>query len=163
MMSKFSKLRVFYVKPVKIPILRPFLPLNRWEITKLCIFWKLPLYIDTSNKLTHFRRNRLRLQILPTLKIFFNPKIDTALTRFIEIINSENSYFYYQLKDFKKFFQIQSFNTKGLKKNRKPYWSLYLPDVIKRKLYKQLLESDFRQLTFNEIEFLLNLKRSILK
>ena len=157
MIYKIPELRIFYKKPEKISLFRPLLPFNRREVTKLCIFWGLPIYCDTTNKLTCFRRNRLRQQVLPVLRLFFNPKVDTALARLISVTNSENNYFYYQIKDFKKFFKIKSFYTQLLKQNRKPIWAPYLPEDLQRKLYKEFLNSNFRRLTFNEIEFLLHL------
>ena len=96
-----QKFNIFYKKRKKIIIIRPLLVLNRLQILKVCTFLHLPIYIDSTNQLTNFRRNRLRHQILPLLKIFFNPKIDVVLTRFISIVNSENIYFNNHLKNSK--------------------------------------------------------------
>nr|WQA10876.1 Ycf62 [Streptosarcina sp. YL-2023a] len=37
-------------------------------------------------------RNRIRKQLLPSLRFFFNPQIDKLITQFIEITNDEQSY-----------------------------------------------------------------------
>ena len=105
-----ERLSIFYIKRKKINIIRPLLILNRFQILKACVFFHLPLYIDSTNQLTNFRRNRLRHQIYPLFKIFFNPKIDMALTRFISIFNAENIYFHNHLKNIAKFIKIKHLN-----------------------------------------------------
>ena len=147
-----QRLSIFYIKRKKINIIRPLIILNRFQILKTCIFLHLPLYIDSTNQLTNFRRNRLRHQIYPLFKIFFNPKIDISLARFISIFNSENVYFNNHLKNIKKFIKIKNLN---FKKIRVLKWAIFLPCALQRRIYQSLLTSHFKSLTFNEIEFLL--------
>ena len=71
---------------------RPFLSLTRFDLKKICNSWKIPLFPDQSNQKLKYQRNRIRKQILPTLRFFFNPQIDTTIYQFIEIINSEQEY-----------------------------------------------------------------------
>lgn len=163
-MQKNSKrFNLFYKKREKIFVVRPLLILNRLQILKLCSFLRLPIYLDSTNKLTNFRRNRLRNQIFPLFKIFFNPKIDIALTKFISIINYENNYFKNHLKNINKFIKIKKFNLKDLKKIQRSKWILFLPLALQRKFYKNLLISHFKSLTFNEIEFLLAINIALFK
>jgi tRNA(Ile)-lysidine synthase TilS/MesJ len=147
-----QRLSIFYIKRKKINIIRPLVILNRFQVLKTCIFLHLPLYIDSTNQLTSFRRNRLRHQIYPLFKIFFNPKIDIALARFISIFNSENIYFQNHLKNIKKFIKIKNLS---FKKIQALNWAIFLPRALQRKIYQNLLTSLFKSLTFNEIEFLL--------
>ena len=163
MQYKNRNLNIFYKKREKINIARPLLVLNRLQILKMCVFWRLPIYIDSTNKLTTFRRNRLRHQIFPLFKIFFNPKIDMALTRFISIINNENDYFKNHLKNIEKFVKMQGLNLKILKKIQNPKWLIFLPNALQRKFYQQLLISHFKSLTFSEIEFLLRVNILLFK
>ena len=72
--------------------IRPLLPLKRFETGKICMFWHLPIYPDLSNQKLKFLRNRLRKQLLPTLKVFFNPQIENVLLQFAEIVDVENFY-----------------------------------------------------------------------
>ena len=72
---------------------RPLLNVQRAEITQFVVFWKLPIYPDQSNKKTNLLRNKIRKQIMPTLRIFFNPQIDSALTNFARITSNEQLYF----------------------------------------------------------------------
>jgi len=52
-------------------VVRPLFALTRFDIKKLCNLWKLPLYPDHSNQSLYFCRNRIRNQILPSLRLFF--------------------------------------------------------------------------------------------
>ena len=73
-------------------LVRPFLSLTRFDLKKICNSWKTPLFPDQSNQKLKYQRNRIRKQILPTLRFFFNPQIDTTIYQFIEILNSEQEY-----------------------------------------------------------------------
>ena len=75
-----------------ILIVRPLLSINRFQITILSSRWGLPLQPDKSNQNTHFSRNRIRKQILPALRLFFNPQTDYAVYQFVEITSVEEQY-----------------------------------------------------------------------
>ena len=75
-------------------LIRPVLYLTRFDVKKIILFLNLPLYPDKSNTKKHYYRNRIRKQLLPTLRFFFNPQIDTTLVQFTEIITSEQLYLY---------------------------------------------------------------------
>ena len=72
---------------------RPLLKMHRFEIREFIRFWKLPIYSDQSNKKTNFSRNKVRKQLMPTLRVFFNPQIDTVLLNFAETRKCEQLYF----------------------------------------------------------------------
>lgn len=148
---------IFYKKREKINLIRPLLFLNRFQALRICIFFCLPIYIDSTNKLMSFRRNRLRYQIIPTLRVFFNPKINIALNKVISIANCENDYFINHLKNIEKFFKLKKFNLKNLKKIQNTKWLIFLPKALQKRIYKQLLISRFKSPNFSEIEFLLKI------
>ena len=77
---------------ISILVVRPLLGLNRSQITNLNLAWGLPLYPDQSNQNTRLSRNRIRKQVLPTLRVFFNPQIDQAFYRFVEVTSAEEQY-----------------------------------------------------------------------
>lgn len=151
------RLNIFYRKREKISLIRPLLVINRFQTLKICVFLSLPVYIDSTNKLINFRRNRLRHQILPLFKVFFNPRIDIALNRVISIINCENNYFTNHLKYIEKFIKFEKFNLKTLKKIQNKKWIIFLPKALQKKIYKRLLISNFKSLSFSEIDFLLRI------
>lgn len=79
-------------KRVKLKILRPLIKKTRFDTKKICISWKLPIFPDQTNKETRYSRNRLRKQILPIFRFFFNPKVDLSLYRHSEIFLDEDFY-----------------------------------------------------------------------
>jgi tRNA(Ile)-lysidine synthase len=58
-------------------------------LKKISKFWKIPLYPDKTNQSLNYSRNRIRKQILPTIRFFFNPKVDNVLFQFSEIAITE--------------------------------------------------------------------------
>ena len=153
---------IFYNKTKKVYLIRPLLPMNRFEVFQLSRFWKLPLLIDVTNKFKNLKRNRLRYQILPTLKFFFNPKIESALCRFIETTNFEKRYFNIQFQRIKYYFQIQkiiNFKSFRFKIYKKEFFNFF-PDEVKALIYQYLLKTYFQHGSSYEIFFLLrnNLK-----
>ena len=121
-------------------LVRPFLSLTRFDLKKICNSWKIPLFPDQSNQKLKYQRNRIRKQILPTLRFFFNPQIDTTIYQFIEIINSEQEYI-----DFITDRIVNGF-PKGAKRYQKQTiveletsFINVLPLPIRRKVIKQFL------------------------
>ena len=70
-------------------VVRPMLSCSRAEITRLCQSWTLPVYPDQSNHFTHYSRNRIRKQLLPAIRFFFNPKVENVIFQFTEIVANE--------------------------------------------------------------------------
>ena len=73
-------------------LIRPLLFVNRFDLRKLCSFWQLPVYPDKTNENLNYYRNRIRKQLLPLLRFFFNPQIDKIFLQFSELANSEEIY-----------------------------------------------------------------------
>lgn len=89
-----QKKHVFSIqkKNNKIIILRPFLQFSRFEFLKFCEFWCLPIIPDFTNFNVCFRRNHLRLQFIPYLKIFLNINLFSKIHQFQQILKLENQY-----------------------------------------------------------------------
>ena len=138
-------------------LVRPFLALTRFDLKKVCNSWKIPLLPDQSNQKLKYQRNRIRKQILPTLRFFFNPQIDITLFQFIEIISSEQEYMDFITARIIKQVQHKKQTLMELEK------SLFavLPLPLKRKVIKQFLEKSLKKSTkFFDIEKFLQ-KKSI--
>lgn len=87
-----NKNNITYKKYKKTTLIRPLLVLSRVETKTLCNFWNLPIFPDKTNLQLKYRRNRIRYQLLPTLKLLFNPKVDNVLLEFSKITNKKNFY-----------------------------------------------------------------------
>ncbi len=90
-MPIFSQKSLFKDKAPNL-LVRPLLFANRSDIQKSSHFWMLPNYPDKSNSYIQYSRNRIRNQLLPTLRFFFNPQIEQALFQFGEIASLEHSF-----------------------------------------------------------------------
>jgi tRNA(Ile)-lysidine synthase len=73
-------------------IVRPLIKLTRAEIVDYLATNGLKYVTDRSNTDPKFMRNRIRHQLLPTLKDAYNPNIIETLNRFAEIIQSEDEW-----------------------------------------------------------------------
>ena len=80
---------------ISIFLLRPLLETTRFDMKKLCQIWNLPIYPDITNQNFTSTRNRIRLQLLPILRFFFNPQIDTIFAQFAQINSQEQDYLSY--------------------------------------------------------------------
>jgi tRNA(Ile)-lysidine synthase len=69
---------------VDLPLLRPFLHINRAALEAYCAKHGLEPRHDSSNDNTQFSRNRIRHELLPLLKKY-NPQINARLQQLAEI------------------------------------------------------------------------------
>jgi tRNA(Ile)-lysidine synthetase-like protein len=145
------KSQIFRLK-YRLKIVRPLVFFNRFDLKKLSQFWDLPIYPDQTNQKLKYSRNQIRKQLLPTLRLLFNPQVDYLLNQFIEILNEEQNYFEFLTIRLKN--QLQKKQQSKLKINflmlRK------LPLSIQRKLLEKVLKLNFnKKITFFHIEMLL--------
>ena len=130
-------------------LVRPFLSLTRFDLKKICNSWKIPLFPDQSNQKLKYQRNRIRKQILPTLRFFFNPQIDTTLYQFIEIINSEQEYMDFITARIVN--EIQFYQKQTIVELETSFINV-LPLPIRRKVIKQFLMQHKKNLKFFDVE-----------
>lgn len=85
----------FYIKThsSRIFLGRPLMHFSRFECFKFSEFWNLPIYPDLTNVNLNSCRNRLRLQLIPYLKFFFNFNLNQKIHQIQTLINLENQYF----------------------------------------------------------------------
>ena len=96
--SRQKKHTFAMIKGYKMIILRPLLKFSRFEFLKFCEFWYLPIVPDFTNFNVCFRRNNLRLQFIPYLKIFLNLNLSQKIDQFQQILKLENQYLQLILK-----------------------------------------------------------------
>lgn len=138
------------VQPSKTHLIRPLTTLHRGDIKKLCFFWTLPFYPDKTNQQLTFQRNRVRKQLLPSLKYFLNPQLDKALFQLSEILASEHKF----LEHFITKFWSQNIESSVL--YMKPSLLLALPPPVSRRVVKKVFQyKTNRRTSFLRVESLL--------
>lgn len=68
-----------------LELIRPLLCLWRDEIESFCMYHQLKPFIDSSNLETEYKRNKLRLELIPHLEEKYNPKIRQSLARLADL------------------------------------------------------------------------------
>ncbi len=71
-------------------IIRPLLNIPRTAIMRYLHDKNIPYMLDSSNTDRRYRRNRVRLDLLPELAAEFNPRIKQTLRQTAEILRAEN-------------------------------------------------------------------------
>ncbi|MBO2945960.1 tRNA lysidine(34) synthetase TilS [Paenibacillus sp. F411] len=74
-----------------IQLIRPFLRRSKADLVAICRQSGVDYAVDDSNEQTKYRRNAVRLQVLPFLEEY-NPRISSSLVQTAEIIGSEDDY-----------------------------------------------------------------------
>jgi tRNA(Ile)-lysidine synthase len=77
--------------PVKGRLIRPLYNCARDEIEAYARSAGIPHVEDSSNRTPCYRRNRLRLQLLPELRKWFNPRVTEALAAVATIAQAEDA------------------------------------------------------------------------
>jgi tRNA(Ile)-lysidine synthetase-like protein len=71
---------------------RPMLAVGRSETRELAALASLPFFDDPSNLDLGFRRNSIRLEVIPDLSARFNPRLIEALARFAELVGADEAH-----------------------------------------------------------------------
>jgi hypothetical protein len=122
--------KLFY----KFLLIRPLLLFNRFEIKKFLFFWKLPVFPDKTNHKLKFHRNRIRYQLLPTLRFFFNRQIDNNFFSFVNLLNNENYYL-----NFLSTRLLTKIKQKSNKKTLLKYSLFFsIPIFIRKRIFKNI-------------------------
>ena len=74
---------------------RPLLAVTRNDVKKICYVWQLPIHPDASNQNLFYGRNRIRKQLLPTLRFYFNRQLDGMFFQFTKLTSTEQLYIEY--------------------------------------------------------------------
>ena len=78
--------------PVSAMIIRPLISVSRQEVELFLRDRGESWRTDSSNSDVRFARNRVRLEVLPSLTLNFNPRLGETLGRTIEILDDENTW-----------------------------------------------------------------------
>lgn len=75
-----------------ISLVRPLLDVTRAQTAQFCRDYAIPIWEDSTNTDRNYARNRLRLDVLPLLRDYFNPQVDSTLAQTAEILTAEVAY-----------------------------------------------------------------------
>lgn len=78
--------------PEGIQLIRPLLTVTRAETATFCQDLDLPIWQDAMNQDLHYRRNRIRQDILPYIRQHFNPNVDTSIAQTAELLQADVAY-----------------------------------------------------------------------
>lgn len=146
----------FYKKNIqlkKLPLIRPLLQLNRYNINNFIYSLDLPIFPDPTNQNKNYIRNRIRKQLLPLLRVVFNPQIDNTLFQYSEIGLQEENYSSYCIQ--------KLYNELAYQNNNIYCFDLSLiqklPDGIKTKFIRKFFRTNYKMtLSFSQTEQLLH-------
>ncbi|MGF1460429.1 MAG: tRNA lysidine(34) synthetase TilS [Leptolyngbyaceae cyanobacterium] len=75
-----------------IALTRPLLDITRAQTGNFCQQFDIPVWEDSTNRDRHYRRNRMRLDVLPILSTHFNPQVEATLAQTAELLTAEGAY-----------------------------------------------------------------------
>lgn len=76
----------------QVQLVRPLLGITRAQTLEFCRSLSLQIWEDTMNLDLSYRRNQIRLELLPQLRQQFNPQVEITLAKTAEILQAETDY-----------------------------------------------------------------------
>ena len=131
--------------------IRPLLNIEKKEILKTLEEAKISYYLDYTNFEKDFKRNEIRLHLIPEIEENYNPKFQESLVRLGQLAREDDSALeIWAEKEYKKVVKNQLILREDFLKN---------PLAIQKRILFKIFEkySDLKDLTFLQINELLNL------
>lgn len=79
------------MQPQRNCYIRPLLAVNREQILSYCNAFSIKYYHDESNLSIEFRRNKIRLELIPHIENEYNPQFSKHLVQLAEIISADEA------------------------------------------------------------------------
>jgi tRNA(Ile)-lysidine synthase len=79
------------IPPVRQPIIRPLIRVSRAEILDYVRTHRVPFREDPSNYQRRYTRNRIRLDLLPALQQYYNPRLVHALSTTAQLLTDDEA------------------------------------------------------------------------
>nr|YP_009106581.1 hypothetical chloroplast RF62 [Dicloster acuatus]AIT95463.1 hypothetical chloroplast RF62 [Dicloster acuatus] len=134
---------------VEKQIFRLLFYFHRNDITILSKKYMLPILSDRSNEKFRWSRNRIRHQLFPLLRFFFNPNIDYLFNNFLEITLQEQEYIESLVE------KISSYCLKKQKVTNIEKQIALLPKAVQKRLLQKIFQSYTKlQPNLSQIEIL---------
>jgi tRNA(Ile)-lysidine synthase len=145
------------IPPVAEGIIRPLIDVTRNEIEAFLLERRIPWCDDASNADRKFARNRIRHDLLPQLARDWNPQIVDALANLADLAREEEKYWRQEIDRL-------AVDRLVLRDDGVELHPAGLPKAAARRLIRHaiaLAKGDLRQIDFNHVESVLNLKRTV--
>jgi tRNA(Ile)-lysidine synthase len=164
------------IAPTSDGLIRPLLDITRAEIEKYLRERNIPWREDSTNRDLTFARNRIRHELLPQLARNWNPKITDALAHLADLAHEEEQYWQSALNQFKLFQSPGAIElpasllaacgarTRACRVDTRVAAQPSTPVPLARRLIRRaisLAKGDLRQIDFQHVEAVLNLRRRI--
>ncbi len=134
-------------------VVRPFLSLTRAEIEQDLGKRKLTFRVDSTNRDPRFRRNKIRLELLPLLQKEFNPGVITLLKELADRAREDEAYLEEQARERAHPWRVSEGREEKIPVRR----LLEFPPAIGRRVLRQLIlaaQGTLRGVTHKHIEAL---------
>ncbi|HEV1285536.1 MAG TPA: tRNA lysidine(34) synthetase TilS, partial [Bryobacteraceae bacterium] len=156
-------------------LIRPLLEITRAEIEQFLSARNIPWREDATNQDLTFARNRIRYDLLPQLACDWNPKITEALAHLADLAHEEEQYWHSQIDEIKLIHTGNAIELPAnltsaggasfsLQRRLQPASETALHPAAARRLIRraiQLAKGDLRQIDFDHIEAVRNLRRRV--
>lgn len=133
------------IAPKRGRLVRPLLNWSREEVEAYCTACGLNYVTDSTNTDVHFARNRVRHQVLPTLREL-NPSLENAVTRLTRLCMQDATYLEQQSEA-----AFSALSRDGYGRVSKAEM-IALPTALRGRVWQRLLSPLERAPTFEEIE-----------
>lgn len=134
-------------------IMRPFLSLTRAEIEAALQEQKLPFRVDSSNLDTGFRRNKIRLDLLPLLEKEYNPEVKRLLSELSDRAREDEAYLEQQAREHAGAWRVREGGTERIPRR----FLADLPQALARRVLRQAAQAvagNLHGVTYRHIEAL---------
>jgi len=152
------------IPPKRGKIIRPLIRIRREEIETFLKANQIPYRLDSSNYLTDYFRNKIRLSLLPKIKEEFNPKIVESLNRTADIISLLQEYIEKRCEQIVKHLGISRGSRQRRERKNKIILDLKqfagYDTCLQREMIRfsiKQLKGDLNQLAFESVDRALNL------
>lgn len=140
--------------PCQGDVIRPLLGVTRAAIAAYAAAEGLRPCYDSSNSKLDYRRNRIRLQLLPQLEQQYNPRLRAGLCRMAEVIGDEHDMV--AAAAAQALPSVLQERSEGVLVSVKPFRKLH--KAVQREIFRQIIEKkqgSLTGITFHHVEMLI--------
>lgn len=121
-------------------IIRPMLDITKEEVLKYCEEKNINPCIDKTNFSEEYKRNKVRLKLIPYLKEEYNQNIEQTITRMSKIIEQEEDFMKKYTDEVLEKFIKKVYNTKSQNKIEIDYTNLFnYHEAIVKRVVRELI------------------------